>query len=306
MTRPPHRFKPPMRAGVSASCVALPAGPWPRVADFLAERLPAVTHADWLQRMAQGRVLADDGAPLPPDAPYRALTRVYYYRELAHERPIPFEAAVLYRDEHLLVADKPHFLPVTPGGRFVRETLLVRLKDQLGLETLSPIHRIDRETAGLVVFSLRPRDRGAYQALFREQQVEKEYEAIAPWRADLALPRVHRSRMAADAQFFRQREVEGEPNSETRVELLETRGNLARYRLLPRSGRMHQLRVHMDALGIPIVGDRFYPEVRHRADELPTEDHANPLRLLARAIAFTDPVTGAPRRFESARRLAWA
>ena len=303
MTRPPHRFKPPMRDGVSASCVALPAGPWPRIVDFLAERLPAVMHQEWLARMAQGRVLAEDGAPLPPEAPYVANTRVYYYRELAEEPRIPFEATVLFRDEHLLVVDKPHFLPVTPGGRFVRETLLVRLKDQLGLETLSPIHRLDRETAGLVLFSVRPQDRGAYQALFREQAVEKEYEAIAPWRAEVQLPRVHRSRMEPDEQFFRQREVAGAPNSETRIELLEVLGPLARYRLLPRSGRMHQLRVHMNALGIPILGDRFYPEVKLRAEELATEDYTNPLRLLARAIAFTDPVTGQVRRFESALRL---
>jgi tRNA pseudouridine32 synthase/23S rRNA pseudouridine746 synthase len=303
MTRPPHRFKPPMRDGVSASCVALPSGPWELLADFLAERLPAVSHAEWRSRMTEGRVLDEDGRPLPPDAPFRPQTRVYYYRELAAEPVVPFEETVLFQDEHLLVADKPHFLPVTPGGRFVQQTLLVRLKQRTGIETLSPIHRIDRETAGLVVFSIRPQDRGAYQALLREQRMEKEYEAIAPWREGLALPRLHRSRMEPDTQFFRQREVAGEPNSETCIELLETHGSLARYRLLPRSGRMHQLRVHMNALGLPIVGDRYYPEILHRQEELATEDYANPLRLLARAIAFTDPVTGEARRFVSARNL---
>ncbi len=304
MSRPPHRVTPPMLEGVSASCVALPAGPWPLLVDFLAQRLPAVSQAQWQQRMAQGRVLDEHGRPLPPDAPFQPQTRVYYYRELNSEPVIPFEAAVLYQDEHLLVADKPHFLPVTPTGRFVQQTLLVRLKRQLGIETLSPIHRIDRETAGLVLFSVRPQDRGAYQALFRDKVVEKSYEAIAPLRPDLPLPEVHRSRIEPDEQFFRQREVPGEPNSETHIALQEARGDLARYRLSPVTGKTHQLRVHMDALGRPIAGDLFYPEVVHGPGHT-DEDYNRPLQLLARSIAFIDPVTGAPRRFESQRHLQW-
>ena len=294
-----------MREGVSASCVALPAGPWPLLLDFLAERLSVVARADWLARMAQGRVLNEDGAALPPEAPYQPQTRVYYYRELPAEPVIPFEARVLFQDEHLVVADKPHFLPVTPGGRFVQQTLLVRLKQQLGIESLSPIHRIDRETAGLVLLSVRPQDRGAYQALFREQQVEKVYEAVAPWRADLALPRLHRSRIEPDeAQFFRQREVAGEPNSETRIELIAPLGELAHYRLLPRSGKTHQLRVHMNALGAPIAGDLFYPQVLQGPGQAgQDDDFAKPLQLLARSVRFTDPVTGAARFFESGRQL---
>jgi len=304
MSRPPHLHKPPMLEGVSASCVALPAGPWPLLADFLAQRLPAVSQAQWLQRMTQGRVLDENGRPLPPDAPFQPQTRVYYYRELSAEPLIPFEASVLYQDEHLLVADKPHFLPVTPTGRFVQQTLLVRLKRQLGIEHLSPIHRIDRETAGLVLFSVRPQDRGAYQALFRDKVVEKTYEAIAPLRPDLPLPQVHMSRIEPDEQFFRQREVVGEPNSETHFELLRAQGDLGLYRLSPVTGRTHQLRVHMHALGRPIIGDLFYPEVVHGPGHT-DEDYSRPLQLLARSIAFTDPVTGQPRRFESQRRLTW-
>lgn len=291
-----------MLEGVSASCVALPAGPWPLLVDFLAQRLPAVSSAQWRQRMAQGRVLDENGRPLPPEAPFQPQTRVYYYRELSAEPVIPFEAAVLYQDEHLLVADKPHFLPVTPTGRFVQQTLLVRLKRQLGIETLSPIHRIDRETAGLVLFSVRPQDRGAYQALFRDKVVEKSYEAIAPLRPDLPLPPAHISRIEPDAQFFRQREVVGEPNSETHIELLQAQGALGLYRLSPVTGRTHQLRVHMHALGRPIVGDLFYPEVVHGPGHA-DEDYSRPLQLLARTIAFTDPLTGQPRHFESRRRL---
>ena len=293
-----------MIEGVSASCVALPHGPWPRLIDFLAERLPAVSAAQWAQRMAAGRVLDEAGHRLGPDATFTPGTRVYYYRELEAEPAIPFEETIVHQDAHLLVADKPHFLPVTPTGRYVQQTLLVRLKRRTGIETLTPIHRIDRETAGLVVFSVRPQDRDAYQRLFREQQVEKVYEAIAPLRPELPLPAVYRSRIVEDAQFFRQREVAGEPNSETALELVEARGTLGLYRLRPRSGRTHQLRVHMNALGRPIVGDLFYPVVVHGPGHV-QEDGAQPLRLLARTLAFTDPVSGTTRTFESPRRLDW-
>jgi tRNA pseudouridine32 synthase/23S rRNA pseudouridine746 synthase len=293
-----------MLDGVSASCVALPHGPWPRLIDFLGERLPKVGMDEWQQRMAQGRVLDEQGVPQASDAPYRPGTRIYYYRELEAETLIPFEEEVLYQDAHLLVADKPHFLPVTPSGRYVQQTLLVRLKRRTSIEDLSPIHRIDRETAGLVLFSLRPQDRGAYQALFRDQVVDKDYEAIAPLRPDLPLPAVYRSRIEPDERFFRQREAPGQPNSETQIELLEARGALARYRLRPRSGKTHQLRVHMNALGRPIVGDLFYPEVVHGPGPA-QEDWRQPLQLLARGIRFTDPVTGVLRQFESRRQLDW-
>lgn len=294
-----------MRDGVSASCVALPAGAWPLLADFLAQRLPTVSRETWQQRLTQGRVLDANGQPLPAHAPYQASTRIYYYRELPDEPRIPFEERVLFQDDYLVVADKPHFLPVTPTGRFVQETLLVRLKRKLGIEYLSPIHRIDRETAGLVLFSVRPQDRGAYQALFRDKTVLKQYEAIAPLRDDLPLPRVHVSRIEPDTQFFRQREVPGEPNSETHIEQLETLGTLARYRLSPVSGKTHQLRVHMNALGRPIVGDLFYPTVVHGPGHA-EEDHSRPLQLLARSIEFVDPVTGQQRCFESQFRLSWS
>jgi tRNA pseudouridine32 synthase / 23S rRNA pseudouridine746 synthase len=218
---------------------------------------------------------------------------------------------VLFQDEYLVVADKPHFLPVTPSGRYVQETLLVRLKRQLGIETLSPLHRIDRETAGLVVFSVRPQDRGIYQALFRDKAVIKEYEAIAPWHVDLMRPLTHRSRIEPDTRFFfRQQEVPGEPNSETRIELLkqldmfDRQGRtLAHYRLIPVTGKTHQLRVHMNGLGAPITNDLFYPEVVHGPATL-QEDHARPLQLLAKAVAFIDPVSGLSRRFESQRELS--
>lgn len=309
MSRPPRQTQIPTRHGVSASCVALPtvkpgASPWASVLDFLDHRLPLVGRAVWSLRLANGDVLDENAQALAPDAPYRGGARLYYYRALETEVEVPFQATVLYQDAHLVVADKPHFLPVTPGGRYVQQSLLVRLKHSLGLDSLSPIHRIDRETAGLVLFAVRAQDRAAYQALFRERSVHKVYEAMAPFDASVPLPQVRRSRIAEeDGAFFRMTEVTGEPNSETRIELLEQRGAWARYRLEPVSGKRHQLRVHMNALGLPLVGDQFYPRVLRGPDE--AEDFANPLRLLAQAIAFTDPVTGEARRFESGLQLDW-
>ena len=301
-----------MRDGVSPSCVALPRvrqSPWPLLIDHLSERLPRIGRAEWLERMQAGSVLGEDGHPLAPDAPYVGGARVYYWRELPGEDPIPFEAAVLFEDEHLVVADKPHFLPVTPGGRYVRETLLVRLKAQLGCADLSPLHRIDRETAGLVLLSKRPQDRDAYQSLFRERRVSKVYEAVAPWREALTFPLTRQSHILEDEQaFYRMREAaahEGlKPNSETRIECVQREGERALYRLFPVSGKRHQLRVHMHGLGLPIEGDQFYPVVRRGPDE--AEDFAHPLQLLARGIAFSDPVTGQLREFESTRQLTLA
>jgi tRNA pseudouridine32 synthase/23S rRNA pseudouridine746 synthase len=297
-------FKPPTRNGVGASIVSLPPGPWSTLAEFLLHRFPDVPAQVWAQRMARGLVLDERGQPLAPGQPYQPHSRAYYYRELADEPRIPFEETIIYQDAHLVVADKPHFLPVTPVGRFVQESLLVRLKRRLGIDTLAPVHRIDRETAGLVLFTLDPAHRGAYHALFSQRQVSKQYEAIAPWGRDSELPTVYRSRIVPDMSFFRQREVAGQPNSETHIELLEVHGELARYRLSPVTGKTHQLRVHMNALGRPIVGDMFYPQVVHGPGHA-LEDYRHPLQLLAKTMAFTDPLSGEPRCFESQRQLNW-
>eukprot|EP01137_Pigoraptor_chileana_P009442 Opistho-2@57718 len=290
-----------MRDGVSASAVACPAGPWHRVIDFLAARLPMVSRQDWLARLAQGDVLDARGQVLPADAPYRQGTRLYYYRRLAQEDPIPFEETILYQDEQLLVADKPHFLPVTPKGRYVQQTLLTRLKRRTGLAELVPIHRLDRETAGLTLFSVQPATRDAYQRLFRERAVEKVYEAIAPFRQDLALPMRYRSRLQERSEAFMQmEEVAGTPNAETGIALLERLGELARYELRPTTGQKHQLRAQMNALGLPIVGDRIYPLLQ---PEQTPPDYRQPLQLLAREIAFADPLDGRQQHFVSTRQL---
>ena len=299
----------PARDGVSPSCVALPGvkpgdARWPGVIDFLDERLPKVGREVWVERLATGAVLDEAGQAVPLDAPYRGDTRLYYYRALPDEAVVPFEARVIHQDAHLVVADKPHFLPVTPGGRYVQQTLLVRLQRELGLPQLAPLHRIDRETAGLVMFAVNPAERGIYHALFSGRTMQKTYEAIAPATDALTWPHTRHSRIVEHStDFFRMNEVAGEPNSETRIDALERRGDWARYALEPVTGKRHQLRVHMNALGLPIVGDQLYPSVLHGPDE--EEDFSEPLRLLAKGIAFTDPVTWEARQFESGLSLDW-
>jgi tRNA pseudouridine32 synthase/23S rRNA pseudouridine746 synthase len=234
---------------------------------------------------------------------------LWYWRDPPPEARVPFEMALLHRDEHLVVVDKPHFLAAIPGGRHLRETALVRLRRQLGIATLAPMHRLDRETAGVLVFTVQPAERPAYHALLRERDVHKVYEAIAPWRADLARPTIVRHRLAkpAGAGFMQVQVVAGEPNAETLVELVgrlpAPHDALARYRLTPRTGYTHQLRVQMNALGAPLVGDRIYPRLWPEDAPGAEPDWSRPLQLLAREIAFTDPVTGQARRFETPRRL---
>ncbi|MEP7100134.1 MAG: pseudouridine synthase [Burkholderiales bacterium] len=290
----------PVRDGVGPSCVALPEGAWPTIAECLAQRFPAIAASVWAERIAAGEVVDEHGVAVTPSRAHQAHLRVYYYRSLVDEARVPFEEAVLFQDAHIVVADKPHFLPVTPSGDHLHETLLVRLKRKLGIDTLAPVHRIDRETAGLVLFSIDPATRGAYQRVFAERAAQKEYECVSVWRDDLTLPLTYCSRLVDDpTHFMRMCEVRGEANSETRIELLDRRGTSARCLLIPLTGRRHQLRVHCAALGIPIRGDRIYPEL------LPvnTDDHSLPLQLLARSLAFIDPITGEPRSFTSRRQL---
>lgn len=267
--------------------------------DFLAERLPMVTRAQWLQRILDGDVVDERGGAVTPQRAFEAGVRLYYYRSLAAEPDLPFSEQVIYRDEHLVVADKPHFMPVMPSGRYLHSTLLVRLKRQLGLPELSPLHRIDRDTAGLVLLSVQQATRGRYQALFRDRQIVKQYDAVAPWREDLAFPRERASRLEESAQFFRMQEVDGEPNSLTRIDVLEVNDPWALYRLAPVSGKRHQLRVHMAALGLPLRNDPLYPVVNDPAEG----DYSRPLQLLARSLSFRDPLSGQQRDFESQQRL---
>ena len=289
----------PTRLGVGPSVVGLPPGPWPTIAAFLLQRFPAVGEATWLSRIARGEVVDEFGQVVTPQRHYQAHLRVYYYREIDDEPRIPFAEEILFQDELIVAADKPHFLPVTPGGRYLQESLLVRLKRRLGLDDLVPMHRIDRETAGVVLFLVQPQTRARYHRLFDAHAVHKEYEAIARWRAGLDQPLTHCSRLAPDANFMQMHELAGEPNSQTRLELVEHQSGLARYRLIPLTGRRHQLRVHCAALGLPILNDLIYPTLQPEG----RDDPLRPLQLLAVSIAFTDPVSGQQRHFRSRRTL---
>ncbi|MFI8817579.1 MULTISPECIES: RluA family pseudouridine synthase [unclassified Streptomyces] len=297
----------PQRDGVDAVRVRLPEdteGDWATVRDHLMARFAGAVGAPRVAAMLdEGGFVGADGGAVRGDEPYTAGRFLWFHRDFAPEEPVPFPVGVVYRDAHLVVADKPHFLATTPRGRHITETAVARLRRDLGLPGLQPAHRLDRLTAGLVLFVVRPEERGAYQTLFRDRLVAKEYEAVAPYDPALVLPRTVRSRIVKERGVLAAREEPGEANSESRIELLEQRGGLGRYRLLPATGRTHQLRVHMNSLGLPLVHDPLYPVVE--PDGAP-EDWARPLQLLAVRLEFTDPVTGEPRRFTSGLRLsAW-
>lgn len=282
-------------SGQAACRLQLPPGPWLTVLDGLCARFPAITRECWQGRFARGRVLDAQGQPLSMDTPYRAGAEIRYFREVADEPRIAGEEVVLYQDEHLVVADKPHFLPVMPAGAYVTETLLTRLVRRLGNPHLAPLHRIDRETAGLVMFSVHPASRARYHALFQQRMINKHYEALAPALPQIELPHFRCSRIQPGEPFFRMCEVPGAPNSESRIEVLQRGEHGWRYRLEPVTGRKHQLRVHMAALGTPILNDRCYPELQPQA----ADDPARPLQLLARSLTFVDPMTGEARAFTS-------
>lgn len=298
-----RQIQPSTREGVGPSVVGLPAGPWPTLLDFLTQRFPNVTQQTWRERLARGDVINEQGQSISPEAasqpPCPAHQRIYYYREVPDEIHIPFDEVLLFEDDHLIVVDKPHFLPVVPSGNYLTETVLVRLKRKLGLPDLVPIHRIDRDTAGLVMFSRQPATRAAYGALFSGHRVRKTYEAIAPWRADLSFPLTRQSRIKEAGHFMLQQEVPGPVNAITHIDLMEVRGELARYQLKPVTGQRHQLRVHMLALGLPILNDGLYPVLTPEGQM----DYARPLQLLAKRLEFADPVSGQARRFVSQRNL---
>lgn len=284
-----------------ASTLQLPPGQWASLLDGLCARFPRIGRGQWQDRFARGRVLDAERRVLSADAPYLVGRTIFYFREVIDEPRIPFEEILVHVDEHLVVVDKPHFLPVAPTGRHVRETLLTRLVGRLGIKELVPLHRIDRDTAGLVLFSADPGSRGAYQDLFRLRRIEKRYEAVAPALSRCVFPLLRETRLVKSEPFFRMREVQGDANARTRIEVLAAQGEWWRYALFPVSGRKHQLRVHMSALGAPIRNDPYYPELAAPAPA--PEDYSRPLQLLARGLSFVDPLSGLEREFESRREL---
>jgi len=285
--------------GVRPSAVTVPRGQWSRAFDFMVAQFPNVPINTWRQRFAEGRVLGDDGQPVAPNAPCGEGLRLRYFREVANERITPARWRIVHRDAHLLVVDKPPFLPVAPTGRFVQQSLLVQLQRAFNFDEIAPLHRIDRLTSGLVMFSLTKRGRARYRQLFVDGAIDKAYDAFsATVMAAAAFPRERCSRLERGEPFFRRKEVPGEPNSQTLIDVVERREDGTRFRLRPITGRTHQLRVHMAALGAPLLHDPWYPSLWPERDD----NLDRPLQLVARSLSFTDPLTGAAHTFESAYR----
>ncbi|NLY33230.1 MAG: pseudouridine synthase [Alcaligenaceae bacterium] len=294
-------FPLPVRDGIVPSRLYLPREQqWPDLFSFLLVKFPHMPPDILRERLARGDMVDAAGVSMRLDSPFVADSWLWYYREVPAEVNVPFEIAVLYQDECLVVADKPHFLASIPGGRYLQETALIRLRKQLNNFELSPIHRLDRDTAGLLLFCANKHHRGAYQTLFQTREVYKTYEAIAPFRASLAFPLIRESHIRKSAQYFTMEEVAEAPNSRTRISLLAHNGKWGYYLLEPLTGKKHQLRVHMNGLGLPICNDEFYPVMLPAREE---NRFDQPLQLLARSIGFTDPVTGQTRFFESRRTL---
>ena len=290
-------MRPPPIDGVGASRVQLRPGDGATVLDALCARFPAIDRIAWLSRFECGRVLDPAGRPLDAAAPLAAGGDVFYYREVVDEPMCAGVEMLLHVDAHLAVVDKPHGLAVMPAGRYVRDTLLARLVRRLGVDDIAPLHRIDRDTAGLVMFSLRADSRHAYLALFRDRAIRKRYEAIAAPLPGLGFPLERASRIERGQPFHTMREVMGEPNSRSRIDVIERGERAWRYALEPVTGRKHQLRVHMAALGAPIATDALYGGcVAAAGDDVQ-------LKLLAKSLEFDDPVSGCRRTFESGLAL---
>ena len=276
--------------------------PYPSILEFLGERFPSVSRELWEQRITEGKVLDEAAKPIQPETRYLPGRRILYFREVAEEPVIPYSETILFQDDEILVACKPPFLPVTPGGRYVNECLLYRLRMRTGNNDLAPLHRIDRETAGIVLFSVNRKSRDRYGELFRRGSVGKTYEALSG-----CVPQTGQtswsiaSRIVPGEPWFRMKTAPGPVNARSTITLAEVRGETARFVLHPLTGKTHQLRVHMSGLGFGILNDRLYPELQPET----ADDYAKPLKLVARLVRFQDPVTGRNREFVSGRELSW-
>ena len=291
-----------MAISATPSVVTMPAAerPYPSILEFLTRRFPQVGSRCWQQRIIAGKVLDAERTPITLDTEYLPHRQLFYFREVEQERLIPFTETILFQNDHLLVACKPHFLPVIPGGGYVNECLLNRLRTSTGNNDLVPLHRIDRETAGIVMFSVNRATRGLYSRLFADGMVDKSYQALAECRHDQEKRDwTVENRISKGEPWFRMKVVPGEPNSRSKIRLVGVKGPIARFDLFPVTGKTHQLRIHMGGLGFRILNDRYYPDLQPEQ----ADDFEKPLRLLARRIRFRDPVSGRDMEFCSEREL---
>lgn len=272
------------------------------VLDYLIIKFPYVKAAVWQQRMAAGKVHWHSGDLINIDTPFQPQQRVYYYREVESEPSIPFIEKIIFQDEHILVAYKPHFLAVTPGGIFVNECLQNRLRRRTGLDHLQALHRLDRVTAGLIIFSVNPETRHVYHALFKSQKVHKTYQAVATINKGenlIGCEWIVKNRIEQSKPRFRMEVTSGEANSHSIIRCVQQTSGQALFELNPITGRTHQLRVHMQTLGWSILNDKYYP----RLQALSGDDYTAPLQLLAKEIQFIDPITLQLRHFNSEESL---
>ncbi len=273
------------------------------VLEFLIFKFPGITSDVWLQRMVDGKVHWHDGSLISAQTPYAAQQRVYYYREVAREPVIPFAEEIVFEDELILVAYKPHFLPVMPGGKYVEECLQNRLRNKTGNQQLQAVHRIDNGTAGLVLFSVNPYSRQHYHNLFATHQVSKTYQAIAKINNKIVSVNQQweiKNRLEKSEPRFLMHIVEGPVNSHSQVRCLKKNADTALFELSPITGKTHQLRVHMQSLGWPLLNDAYYPNLQPKK----LDDYSKPLQLLAQKIQFIDPVTHQTRSFSSNTELS--
>ena len=266
------------------------------VLEYLILKFPYIDAQTWRQRISNGKVHRRDGSHITEQSPFQAQQRIYYYREVENEPSIPFKEAIIFQDQHILVACKPHFLAVIPGGIYVNECLQNRLRRSTGIESLQALHRLDRVTAGLVIFSVNPDTRHLYHRLFETRQIHKTYQAIANINVGENLIGQEwevKNRIEQSIPRFCMRVTGGEANSHSVIRCLQQSTHKALFELNPVTGKTHQLRVHMQTLGWPILNDKYYPQLQ----PLSADNYSAPLQLLAKELQFIDPVTQQPRHF---------
>lgn len=284
----------PPRNGLTASRVRAPYSIVAR--DFLAAVIAGQRHRHpeddaWAldKRFAAGEVRDRRGQVISPGQVLAAGEDVYFYRMPAPEPHVPFSISPVYEDARILVVNKPPFLATVPKGAHITETAVVRLRRATGNEELSPAHRLDRHTSGLLLFTKSREFRGAYQEMFARRTVQKTYHAVSAGPSAVAPGTVWRSRISKVPGDLQAHTVDGEVNAETHVISVSGRVHV----LAPHTGKTHQLRLHMCEAGVPIVNDPLYPAIR---DDL-MDDFTRPLGLTAYSLRFEDPVDGREREF---------